>query len=118
MRQEITICGLDTQVFKQAVANCQDICTLFDREFGEGVLDDGHILKAFNGTPDSAIEVSNRFMMPLKDVGEGLVAVPFGRGVDPKGFLTIAVAGGEFIHTEENSVSYYKCVRDANKGFR
>ena len=57
-------------------------------------------------------------MMLFKDVGEGLVTVPFEQRVNLKGFLAIVVEGGEFIHTEENSVSYYKHVHDVKKGFR
>jgi len=56
--------------------------------------------------------------MPLKDAGIDAVGVPFKNGVDPSGFLALAVVGGEFIHTEENRVLYYKRMRDTVQGHR
>ena len=108
IRQELIICGLDTPTFKQALENFRKISYLFDREFGEGILDDGHILKNQDGGSASAIEVSNRLFTPIKDAGDKPNRAPFEKGVDPKGHLASMLSGGKLVHTEENTMYYYK----------
>ena len=106
--QELMICGLDTPIFNQALVNFQHICALFDQEFGENVLYSDHILKAQGRGEACTIEVSNRFFTALKDAGSNPIAILFKKGVDPNGYLAALLSEGDLIHTEENTVTYYK----------
>lgn len=106
IRQELVIYGLDTPTFSQSIANISKIRFFFDREFGENILED--TLENQGNKPASAIEMSNRLFTPIKDAGQHPEHVPFEKGVDPKGHLMLLLSEGELVHTEENSVYYYK----------
>ena len=118
IRQELTISGLDTPIFKQALKNTGDICAFFDEVFGENKLDDSHILKRQDGDLAGAIEVANRFFTPLKDAGPRPTSVPFKKGVDPQGHLAAMASDGEHIHMNDNAVYYCKRLRDMGGGVR
>ena len=77
-----------------------------------------HILKAQGGGEARAIEVLNRFFTALKDAGSNPIAIPLKKGVDPNGYLAALLSEGDLIHTEENTVAYYKRLSKAINGRR
>ena len=85
----------------------------FDRQFSEGILD------SWNRSPVDdndfpCINLSNRYLTPANEA-HGLEAVPFHKGVDPKGILQSMTKGDgstTHIHTEDNQVQYFTMKRD------
>ena len=86
----------------------------FDRQFSEG------ILESWDSSPVDdnmfpCLTLSNRYLTPMSEA-HGLEAVPFHKGVDPKGILQDMVKGDgstTHIHTEDNQVQYFSTRRDA-----
>ncbi|RDB30758.1 hypothetical protein Hypma_005840 [Hypsizygus marmoreus] len=101
LRQSITISGLGTPTFEDALRSTTEIYGAFDRTFREGELESW----GPSGGESDALEASNRYLTPRRDA-PGVTSVPFGEGVDPKHVL-LAMAGNDHVHTEDNEVLYY-----------
>jgi hypothetical protein len=102
LRQGLSITGLGTPTFEDAISSAQEIYELFERQFSEGTLE--------NWTPSKfrgqlALDMSNRYFTPKKDAG-GMEHIPFDRLVDPCGILEEMALSG-YIHGEENIVQYF-----------
>jgi len=83
----------------------------FDRQFPEGLLDSWTPTRSTNSSLDS-LDISNRYLTPLRDVSGGLVeSIPFHKGVDPRNVLR-DMAKDDHIHTEDNYVEYFSMRRD------
>jgi hypothetical protein len=87
----------------------------FDRQFSEGILDSwDHSPVDDNDFP--CINLSNRYLTPTNEA-HGLEAIPFHKGVDPRGILQSMAKGDGLtthIHTEDNQVQYFRMKRDAD----
>jgi hypothetical protein len=65
-----------------------------------------------SGTDHPIMEVSNRYFTQKIHSSSNDI-VPLEKDIDPRGILK-KVAGTEFVHTVENSVSYFKLVEDTD----
>ena len=96
-----------------------EIYGLFDRQFSEGILDswdrspvDDNIFPCIN--------LSNRYLTPANEA-HGLEAIPFHKGVDPRGILQNMAKGDGLtthVHTEDNQVQYFSTKRDTEGNMR
>jgi hypothetical protein len=94
----------------------KEIYRHFDRQFSEGILD------SWDSSPvdDNDLEfpclnLSNRYLT-LANEAHGLEAIPFHKGVDPRGILQNMAKGNRstmYVHTEDNQVQYFSTKRDA-----
>ena len=82
----------------------------FDRQFPEGLLDSWSPVHSTNSNLDR-LDMSNRYLTPLRDVGGVMEGVPFHKGVDPRNILR-DMAKDTHIHTEDNYVEYFSMHRD------
>lgn len=112
LRQGISLTGLGTATFTNALDAAHEIHQQFDRQFEEGVLERWSCSSADNASP--CIDISNRYLTPAKEAG-GTDETPFHKGVDPKGILQ-SMANGDgsisYMHTEDNQVRYFNMHRD------
>ena len=80
----------------------------FDRQFSEGTLDSWvHSTVDDNDFP--SLNLSNRYLTPTNEA-HGLEAIPFDKGVDPRGILQNMTKGdglSTYVHTEDNQVQYF-----------
>ena len=75
----------------------------FDRQFSEGILEPWHS-SPVDDSECPCLTMSNRYLMPGNEA-QGLEAVPFDKGVDPRGILEDMAKGDGLtahIHTEDN----------------
>ncbi|KAF8075764.1 hypothetical protein FPV67DRAFT_1407739 [Lyophyllum atratum] len=105
LRQNITLSGLGTPTFRDAMRSTGEIFGLFDRQFNEGFLQPWVATMDPSGGED-LLEASNRYLTPKRDASAAS-AVEFDHEVDPKGTLQ-AMAGNDHFHTDDNVVLYYK----------
>ena len=80
----------------------------FDRQFSEGILESWASSPAdVNNFP--CLNLSNRYLTPANEA-HGLEAVPFLKGVDPRGILENMMKGDgsiTYVQTEDNQVQYF-----------
>jgi hypothetical protein len=105
LRQGITIGGLGTATFDTALCSAVEVFGHFDRHFNEGYLEPWKPTGSQDGN-ESALEASNRYMMPRRDGGN--VEIDFGKEVDLKNILRDMAAASEHMHTEDNEVLYFR----------
>lgn len=112
LRQTVTLSGLGTPTFDSALRAANEIYGRFDRQFSEGVLE----VWASSPVDDNecpCLSLSNRYFTPANEA-HGLQAIPFHKGVDPRGILqNMAKGDGKHVHTEDNQVQYFSTKRDA-----
>ena len=85
----------------------------FDCQFSEGILD------SWDSSPVDdndfpCLNMSNRYLTPANEA-HGLEALPFHKGVDPRGILESMTKGDGLtthVHTEDNHVQYFTTRRD------
>jgi hypothetical protein len=85
----------------------------FDRQFSEGILDSWDC-SPVDDNDFPCLNLSNRYLTPANEA-YGLEAIPFHKGVDPRGILQNMAKGDgstTYIHTEENQVQYFSAKRD------
>jgi hypothetical protein len=114
LRQAITLSGLGTPTFKNALMAASEIYGHFDRQFLEGILD-SWASSPVDDNECPCLTMSNRYFTPSNEA-HGLEAVPFHKGVDPRGILQNMAKGDGLtthIHTEDNQVQYFSTKRDA-----
>jgi hypothetical protein len=106
----LTITGLGTATFEEAIRSAFGLHERFQRQFPHGKLENWETsaYKDFY-----ALELSNRYLTPRRDAPLA-EHIPFSKEVDPLGFLEDAV-GGDFFHSQENEVQYYACLHDEGK---
>jgi hypothetical protein len=105
--------GLGTPTFKNVLMAASEIYGLFDRQFSEGILD-SWVSSAVDDNEWPCLSMSNRYFTPSNEA-HGLEAVPFHKGVDPRGILQNMARGDGLtmhIHTEDNQVQYFSTKRD------
>ncbi|KDR84705.1 hypothetical protein GALMADRAFT_53198, partial [Galerina marginata CBS 339.88] len=112
MRQSVTLTGLGSTLFSQAIQNAQDIHQIFSRTFPQGALEDWNSA-LFEGHP--AIDMNNRFFTLRKQAITDEI-LPFSNEVDPHGILAAAMGiDDQFVHTTENEVEYYELINDPDQ---
>jgi hypothetical protein len=103
----MSITGLGTPTFDNAMKTANEIFRQFDRQFADGKLE-GWAPGQYSGY--SALEMSNRYFTPKRDA-PSMEHVPFTKAVDPYGILE-EVAKTIYIHSEESDVHYYSLEAD------
>jgi hypothetical protein len=107
----VTISGLGSHIFNNAVQGIHQIHDLFSRTFDAGTIE--------SWTPSifedyEAIDMSNRFFTPRQHARTDHITT-FSRAVDPDNILHTAMSQDDkFTHTEDNEVEYYELVTDIN----
>ena len=96
-------------MFSSALDAAQIIYRYFDRNFPEDALD-GWSPGTTQGY--SSIDISNRYLTPLKDIS-GLESIPFHKRVDPLNIL-LDMAKSDHIHTDDNYVEYFSMHKDTD----
>lgn len=112
LRQNISLTGLGSATFSSALDAAQMIYRHFDRHFPEGLLDSWSPTWSTNQKGLDSIDISNRYLTPLKDVS-GLESLPFHKGVDPRNIL-LDMTKNDYIHIDDNYVEYFSMHRDTN----
>ncbi|KAH7918705.1 hypothetical protein BV22DRAFT_1024122, partial [Leucogyrophana mollusca] len=103
LRQSITITGLGQTAFADAITNIFAAQTVMQRKLPEGAVETWRPT-TFAKFP--ALDIGNRYFMQGRYAGDA-PTVGFAPDSDPNGLLAACVKG-EFVHTEENRVDYYR----------
>jgi hypothetical protein len=103
LKQRASITGMGNTSFDTVMLNLARIHAIFKRRIGNQ-LEEDTVHSEYNGY--SALDTSNRYFTPKSNTGNE-ETVPLGAEVDPQGTL-MKVAGGAYIHTEDNKVHYYE----------
>jgi hypothetical protein len=114
LRQGISLTGLGSATFTNALDAAYEIHQQFNRQFEEGVLERWSCSSVNNTSP--CIDISNRYLTPAKEAG-GTEETPFHKGVDSKGILQNMANGDgsiSYVHTEDNQVRYFNMQRDTD----
>ena len=109
LRQGITLTGLGSPIFEDAVTAAQEIFEIFQRQFPEG---DVEAWTNAMHAEHLALDMSNRYFMPKRDA-RNMLHIPFPIEVDPRGILE-DMTGTIYVHGEDNEVRYYKHQTNAN----
>jgi hypothetical protein len=91
-------------IFEKIIHTIAEIHAVFGRTVGTEKLENCQIITSYKEM--SALEVSNRYFTPRKDVAEGDELI-LSADIDPHGHLA-NVAGTALCHTEENAVLYFE----------
>lgn len=107
LRQGVQITGISSATFKSIVAELEQIHTVFERYFSPGTL---RPWVAGSFQEHAAIDISNRYLTPVKDAA-GIKSVVPPPEIDPQRILQ-QIKGSEFIHCTENEVLYGEVIGD------
>ena len=110
LKQGLTITGLGSPTFDDAIMSACEIYNQFHRQFADGKLE-AWSTSTYSGY--HALDMSNRYLTPRRDA-PSMEHIPFARAVDPKGTLE-AMAKSGYIHGDENIVHYYTFSVDAKR---
>src|ERR1700742_1864814 len=113
LKQGVKLTGLGTPTFGQAMDAVNQMYGMFDRYFPEDTLEAINTGDVSNQTLDS----SNRLLTSTRDAPDA-VHRSFTMAVDDSGALEHAVANGDFIHTDDNHVLYYRTEKDIKGEYR
>jgi hypothetical protein len=105
--------GLGSATFSSALDAAQLIYNHFDRQFPEGQLDGWSPMRSATDPSLDSLDISNRYLTPVRDVNGLVESVPFHKGVDPRNIL-YDMAKNNHIHTEDNYVEYFTMRRDGD----
>lgn len=105
----MTITGLGSPTFEEAVRSAYGFYERFQRQFADGKFETWETA-TYKGS--YTLDLSNRYLTPKKDAPTA-EHIPFSKVVDPHGILE-DMAGKDYIHGEENEVQYYACHSEAN----
>jgi hypothetical protein len=107
MRQSITLTGLGTDTFNDAIQSIQSIEDLFSRQIGEG-----RIIPWKMGSYQQwdTIFASNRYFTTGQKLSY-IPHVPFHNLVDPDGVLAALIQDNR-VHCSDNEVEYYELTKD------
>jgi hypothetical protein len=108
MRQGVTLVGLGTATFNDALDGIDEIYGIFSRALLEGSLGPGDCI-ACSGDP--TLHVSNRLLTPKKDA-LNMNAIELENGVDPRGVLKAIINEGEYVYCDDNEVKYFESKTD------
>ncbi|KAF8141119.1 hypothetical protein EV363DRAFT_1464591 [Boletus edulis] len=100
LRQAVTLAGLGTSTFENAIETVRGAHTHLARNYSAG-------------RGRMSLELSNRYLTSRHRQSTSPI-VAFQRGVDPKNFLS-RLASDQYDHLEENQVMYYKLNNECRK---
>lgn len=103
LRQGIALIGYGTTTFEDAITGAQEIYGMFDRNVPDESLESWGLTRSAQGI---VFEASNRFFTSKRDAPD-MEPLPISPQIDPLGILE-ALKKGDFLHGEENEVSYYR----------
>ena len=103
LRQSITVTGLGTATFEDAIKASHKIYNLFTRHFPEGQLE---AWKCHTFSGYSSFTTWNRYLTPVK-YAPSMAHTQFTEAIDPRGILEEMVAKGNHVHGEDNVVCYW-----------
>jgi len=109
MRQSVTLTGLSSPKFNDALVSAHAIDDMFRLLVVDGIME-AWVPLTFQG--HTSIDIGNRYFTPSQQVLQHDHQVPFSPVVDPDHILSTAM-GNEFVHTEDNEVEYYEAHKDA-----
>ena len=107
LRQSMTITGLSSPKFNDAIQSIRAIEDIFRRQAVDGNME-MWLPSAFQGHP--SIDVGNRYFTPCQHALQDR-QISFSPAIDPDNILSEAM-GEEFVHTEDNEVEYYKARKE------
>ncbi|KAF8121665.1 hypothetical protein EV363DRAFT_1437232 [Boletus edulis] len=110
LRQAVTLAGLGTSTFENAIETVRGAHTHLACNYSAGRVTPWKPEK-FRG--QDVLELSNRYLTSRHRQSTSPV-VAFQRGVDPKNFLS-CLASDQYDHLEENQVMYYKLNDECRK---
>ncbi|PBK69293.1 hypothetical protein ARMSODRAFT_843333, partial [Armillaria solidipes] len=110
LNQAVTITGLGSAMFRNAIESVKEVRSKAERDFWQGQLEDWKP-DQFQG--EDVLELSNRFFRPRRK-SEQEDGVPLTEDIDPNGVLA-RLAGTNLIHTEDNVVKYFRGMLDGKK---
>ncbi|KAF8228455.1 hypothetical protein L208DRAFT_1291452 [Tricholoma matsutake] len=115
LHQSITVSGLDTPFFGEAVMAVNEIYGMFDRAFSHMALGSWNLTDCHG----PSIEASNHYFTPVRQ-GLALASLPFQENVDPCGILAKMEAspGARCVPTEDNEVKYCRAFREPDGRYR
>jgi hypothetical protein len=108
MRQGVTLVGLGTATFNDALDGIDEIYGIFSRALPEGSLGPGDCIVR---SGDPALHMSNRLLTPKKDA-LNMNAIELESGVDPHGVLKAIINEGEYVYWDDNEVKYFESKTD------
>ncbi|KAF8891008.1 hypothetical protein BD779DRAFT_1384285, partial [Infundibulicybe gibba] len=111
LRQGVSITGLGTTSFANAIESLKKIYVIFSRSIGSTKLQSGTPTSMFGDYP--TIDTSNRYFT-VKKPGHREQEHAFGVDIDPSGALS-GLLGAGYYHGEDNIVRYYERTTD-NQG--
>ena len=91
----------------------------FDRQFSEGTLDSWDC-SPVDDNDFPCMNLLNCYLTPANEA-HGLEAIPFHKGIDPRGILqNMAKGDGQImhVHTEDNQVQHFSTKRDTEGGMK
>lgn len=113
LRQSLTLTALNNTIYDKLIENIATVHGIFGRAVGPKKLQPSTISSTIEDDI-AVIETSNRYFMPKKDAGSAQ-SVDFMADIDPHDYLATAAAS-DYVHTQDNSVLYYKRTNAQNDG--
>ena len=104
LRQGLSITGLGSPTFEQALETAQSLYAKFECQLPPGKLDNWG---ATMHEEHTALDISNRYLTPKKE-SPSATHIPFTKAIDPYGILE-GMVKSEYVHGEDNEVYYYAC---------
>ena len=108
MRQSVTLTGLSSPKFNDAIVSVHAIKDMFRQQVVDGIME-AWVPSNFQG--HTSIDIGNQYFTPRQYALQER-QVSFSTVVDPDNILSQAM-GDNFIHTEDNEVEYYEAQKDA-----
>ena len=102
LQQGVTLVGLETLTFNDALDAIIKIYGIFSQTLPEGSLKPGDFI---NHEKNNTLHVLNRLLTSKKDVVNMKVLMPV-NGVNPCGILKVIIDEGEYQHCDNNEVKY------------
>ena len=107
MRQSVTLTGLSSPIFDEAITSVYEIQDMF-RQTVVNVTMEEWVPSIFQ--KHVSIDVGNRYFTPRKYALQDQ-QIEFGANVDPHNILSEAM-GDQLVHVEENHVEYYEARKE------
>ncbi|KAF7974570.1 hypothetical protein HWV62_11940 [Athelia sp. TMB] len=107
MKQSVRITSFGSKLFEDAVQSASKLANFISTDIG-GEPSSDWVPARFQKW--SALEFSNRYFVHQNSEGD-MERAEFGSLIDPDGVLS-AIAGEEWVHTEDNQVKFFSRVED------
>jgi hypothetical protein len=106
----LSLVGPDDPSFKKVLSAIQRIYDFFDESFAEGVLCPyvAHVVGELDG-----VLAQTQFISPVKHNAFPAALIP--DTYDPNNVLADLVAGGKFVFTEDNIISFFEITSDSDE---